>query len=325
MGPSWTQLEAQKQLLLARSLAPNSINTYRTGINQFLNFCAQFGVRPLPLSENVLENFCVSLSNRVSHKSIKVYLCGIQFLSKVNGFKSLIEHMLRLEYVLKSIRRFQGNRFNRPTRPPVTWQMLRLISDFLMRTESLFNRDMLLSAILLAFFGMLRVSEYTAPTVPSYDADTHLSIADVTINWQRRVASIRIKKSKTDPFRQGVTIRIAVLDHYLCPVHALIRYLIRRGPAPGPLFIFQNGHFLTRARILNVLTSSLPHVPHINTHSFRRGGASALADANTPSHIIQIMGRWKSSAYMDYIQLTDDFLISAQLSMSNNEVGKSNK
>ena len=226
-------------MLLARSLAPNSINTYRTGINQYLEFCATFGVRPLPLSENILENFCVSLSNKISHKSIKVYLCGIQFFSKINGFRSLIEHMLRLEYVNKAIRRFQGNRFNRPTRPPVTWQMLRLISDFLVRTESPFNRDMLLSAILLAFFGMLRVSEYTAPTVRSYDADTHLSIADVTINWQRQVASIRIKKSKTDPFRQGVTIRIGVLDHYLCPVHALIRYLIRRGPAPGPLFILQ--------------------------------------------------------------------------------------
>ena len=325
MGPSWTQLEAQKQLLLARSLAPNSINTYRTGINQYLEFCARFGTRPLPLSENVLENFCVSLSNRISLKSIKVYLCGIQYLSKINGFRSLIEHMLRLEYVLKAIRRSQGNKFNRPTRPPVTWHMLRLISDFLLRTESPFNRDMLLSAVLLAFFGMLRVSEYTSPTYRSFDEDTHLSVADVFINWQRRIALIRIKKSKTDPFRQGVTIRIGVLDHHLCPVHALVRYLLRRGPAPGPLFIFQNGQYLTRSRILDVLTSSLPHVPHINTHSFRRGGASALADANTPSHIIQIMGRWRSNAYMDYIQLTDDFLISAQLTMSNNEVSKQNK
>ena len=57
MGPSWTQLEAQKQLLLARSLAPNSLNTYRTGINQYLRFRGNFGIRPPPLSENVLENF----------------------------------------------------------------------------------------------------------------------------------------------------------------------------------------------------------------------------------------------------------------------------
>ena len=117
MGPSWTQLEAQKQLLLARSLAPNSINTYRTGINQYLRFCGNFGIRPLPLSEKVLENFCVSLCHRISHKSIKVYLCGVQYLSKINGYRSLIEHMLRLDYVIKAIRRFQGNKFNRPARP----------------------------------------------------------------------------------------------------------------------------------------------------------------------------------------------------------------
>ena len=321
MGPSWTQLEAQKQLLLARSLAPNSLNTYRTGINQYLRFCGSFGIRPLPLSENVLENFCVSLCHRISHKSIKVYLCGVQYLSKINGFRSLIEHMLRLDYVIKAIRRFQGNKFNRPARPPVTWQMLCDICAFLAGTEQPFNRDMLISAVLLAFFGLLRVSEYTTPSASFFDEDTHLSPADVTFNWKRRVALIRIKKSKTDPFRQGVTIRVGILDHYLCPVHALLRYLVRRGPAPGPLFIFQDGTFLTRAKVLNVLTSSLPHVPHVNTHSFRRGGASALADANTPSHVIQIMGRWKSNAYMEYILLTDEFLISAQLSMSH-EVSK---
>ena len=195
--------------------------------------------------------------------------------------------------------------------------MLREICAFLAATEQPFNRDMLISAVLLAFFGLLRVSEYTTPSASFFDEETHLSLADVNFNWERRVALIRIKKSKTDPFRQGVTIRVGILDHYLCPVHALLRYLVRRGPAPGPLFIFQDGKYLTRAKVLNVLTSSLPHVPHVNTHSFRRGGASALADANTPSHVIQIMGRWKSNAYMEYILLTDEFLISAQLSMSH--------
>ena len=307
-----------KNLLLDRALAPNSLDTYKVGIKQYLAFCDQFGINPLPLSEPVLENFCALLGQRIAHKSIKVYLAGVQFYSKIKGGTVLIKNMLRLEYVLMAIRRAQGNSFARPTRTPISLQMLEEIVAFIYTTESPFDRRMLTAAVLLAFFGLLRVSEYTSPSTSNYDSSVHLSLDDVTIDWDRRVALVRIKKSKTDPYRQGVTVRIGILDHYLCPVHALVSYILVRGPSPGPFFRFQNGAFLTRARIVDLLVRSLPHIPNVNTHSFRRGGASALADANTPAHIIQILGRWRSNAYREYIQLTDQFLIQANLNMVRN-------
>ena len=121
--------------------------------------------------------------------------------------------------------------------------------------------------------------------------------------------------SKTDPFREGVRIKITVLDHYLCPVHALANYMVRRGNGPGPFFIFQNGAFLTRGRIVDLLHRALPDVLNINTHSFRRGGATALAAAGMPAHIIMIMGRWKSDAFAKYIEIPDDYIANAHHSM----------
>ena len=118
LRPSERTLEAQKALLLLRTLAPSTCNTYQVGIKQYLAFCLHNQVSPLPLSEVVIENFCVSWYARISYKSIKVYLCGVQFWSKLNGGRELIEQMPRLEYVLKAIRRAQGNSFNRPARPP---------------------------------------------------------------------------------------------------------------------------------------------------------------------------------------------------------------
>jgi hypothetical protein len=43
------------------------------------------------------------------------------------------------------------------------------------------------------------------------------------------------------------------------------------------------------------------------THSLRIGGATALAVAGTPHHIIQQFGRWKSNQFLKYIRrsLTD--------------------
>ena len=110
----------------------------------------------------------------------------------------------------------------------------------------------------------------------------------------KRVASVNIKQSKTEPFPQEVTVRLGVIAHKPCLVRALARYLAVRGLQPEPLFIFRNGMFLTRAPVLHILTHSLPDVPFvINTHYFRRGGASALGSAGTSGDLIKLLGRLK--------------------------------
>jgi len=91
---------------------------------------------------------------------------------------------------------------------------------------------------------------------------------------------VKIKASKTDPFRSGCIIRLAAIPHNaLCPVTVMRRYLAVRGLRVGPLFIFHNGAFLTRKFGVAFLHISLPGVPNINTHSFRIGGASAALSA----------------------------------------------
>ena len=115
---TWHHIEYQKYVFLASSLAPNSFSTYKSGLNNYLKFCSLFNVPPFPLSESVLENFCVFLQVKVAYKSIKVYLCGVQFYSYLNGYNEEIADMDRLHYVLQGIRRSQGNSRTRPLRPP---------------------------------------------------------------------------------------------------------------------------------------------------------------------------------------------------------------
>ena len=43
---------------------------------------------------------------------------------------------------------------------------------------------------------------------------------------------------------------------------------------------------------------------HFHTHSFRIGGASALAARGVPDHVIQCVGRWKLLAFWAYIRLS---------------------
>ena len=44
-------------------------------------------------------------------------------------------------------------------------------------------------------------------------------------------------------------------------------------------------------------------VNKFSSHSLRIGDASALAAAGTPSWVIQLTGRWKSLAFLQYIRL----------------------
>ena len=110
---------------------------------------------------------------------------------------------------------------------------------------------------------------------------------------------IRIKQSKTDPFRQGVYIYLGRTDNNICPVKAILPYLALRGNVPGPLFILKNGRRLTRQIFSVTLDGLLEELhfkkEHLNTHSFHIGAA-------TSAKAIQMLGRWKSNAYKLYIQ-----------------------
>ena len=241
---------------------------------------------------------------------METYLDGVQCWSKMNGFREEKKHMPRLKYVLMGINRIQGQSHVRPVRPPITWDRLNAIISFIFHTESGHNQAMFSAAILIAFFGMLRVSEFTSPSAFYFNQNIHLSSNDVFIDFQRNLAFIYLKFCKTDQFGVGTTIRVSRLNHQLCPVLALHRYLNIRGPHPGPLFIFSDGFYFTRAD-LSTLTQALPHVANINTHSLRRGGASALAAAGVSHEIIKTLGRWKSDAYKRYIELSDFSVINA--------------
>ena len=57
---------------------------------------------------------------------------------------------------------------------------------------------------------------------------------------------VTVKASKTDPFRQGVVLHVGASGDSLCPVAAVLDYMVARGGKAGPLFMWKDGRFLTR-------------------------------------------------------------------------------
>ena len=71
----------------------------------------------------------------------------------------------------------------------------------------------------------------------------------------------------------------------------------------GPLFTFQNGRFLIRRDINNLLLSTTDGVANVSSHSLRIGAASTAAAAGCPKWLIQALGRWSSDCFREYIRI----------------------
>ena len=148
--------------------------------------------------------FASHLANTVSYKPVKLYLVAVQDLHRELKFPLKLTDMHRLQKVLTSIKRLtppkQLDRF------PITLSVLHSIHSYL-KPEFFYNLDyvMLWAAFSLAFFGFLRSSEFTCNG--PFDPSVHLTSTDITVVPNSHSPShllVRIKQSKTDPFRQGL-------------------------------------------------------------------------------------------------------------------------
>ena len=196
-------------------------------------------------------------------------------------------------------------------RLPITPDIMSVIRSGL---PSSADGNMIWAACCVGFFGFLRAGEFTTPSLEAYDASVHLSLSDVALDSHSTPSLIRlcIKASKTDPFRKGVDIFLGRTSSSLCPVKAMIAYLPMRGPAPGPLFVFQDGTILSRSRLVSAIRTCLSAAGMEEgaycSHSFRIGAATTAAKKGVKDSIIQILGRWQSSAYLRYVRIPRETL-----------------
>ena len=116
--------------------------------------------------------------------------------------------------------------------------------------------------------------------------------------------------AKNDQQRLGSSTVIGRVNGPTCPVNAMWQYFQYAKPPPdGPLFVTKTGalHYSTALKILRVL---IGHGWSLyGLHSFRVGGAQALALAGRSVVYIMARGRWKSSDSVSrYVAAPDDVL-----------------
>ena len=146
---------------------------------------------------------------------------------------------------------------------------------------------MLWAVVCMCYFGCTRAGEITAPERGSFDPRAHLTFKDVMVDNadKPRMITVTIKVSKMDQFREGVDIHLGWTGQKLCPVAAVLAYLVRRKEGPGPLFRFEDGRPLTRTRLVQEVRA-----------------ATTAAEHGVEDSAIKVLGRWRSNTYQRYIR-----------------------
>ena len=239
-------------------------------------------------------------------------MAGIRFAHTENSLPDPFQEAPLLHLLLRGIKRTVG--LTSRQRLPVTMTPLRQIKEELARAPDILPSDklMLWSAFTLAFYGFLRSSEFTAPSATQFNQLVHLSNTDVSFTPEGCL-TLHLKSSKTDPYRQGCSLLLAPSHHSVCAVRALRKYLALH-PTRGasPLYVFESGHYLTRAKVTTILRTLLQRLG-ISTelyasHSFRIGAATSAAEAGLPPWLIQTLGRWSSNCFTLYIRTPPSLL-----------------
>ena len=136
------------------------------------------------------------------------------------------------------------------------------------------------------------------------------------------MVQFHLKKSKCDQFGVGSDIVLGRTATPICPVEATLRYIEKRGSQSGPFFLKAEKEVVTKpwfvAQIREIL--GILGFPQKNYagHSFRIGAATTAAAMGIADSTIQTLGRWHSSAFLQYIRTPKERLaaLSATLAQS---------
>ena len=265
----------------------------------------------LPITREELVEFIAHLSLTGKKAStIGSYISGLAFLHKSKNFQDPSDC-----FVVRKL--LEGCKRDQPGKPdgrrPLTLDLLKqALNGLKVSCYSLYETAMFQAAMVLAFYGFLRVGEFTAVS-SNRSSGRVLQLNDIVLmptqgQNSKKCVHVTIRYSKTDQRGKSTTLIIPeTADQATCPVRALTRYLAMRTPGAGQLFWHFDKSPLTRYQFASILKKALNirkvYNVGITTHSLRIGACTHFAMAGYSDDDLMRMGRWSSSAYQRYIRI----------------------
>lgn len=263
----------------------------------------------MPTTEDKATGYVVTLAcGGVKAATAKFHLAGLrQAHIKAGLTPPNWGKMAKLAQIRRGWERWEvSNGPKSLVRHPVRWHHMKALQVAWAKEKE--RGCMLWAAACMCFFGCLRAGEALAPETGEFDVGAHLAWADVEIGSRdgKQVIRVRIKESKTDKLRKGAYVWLESVEGPVCPVTAVMTFMVDRRAGPGPFFVDGQGVALTRSVFVKEVKSALESQgwssDGISGHSFRIGAATAAAAGGATDEEVKALGRWKSREYQGYIR-----------------------
>ena len=304
------RLDEQCIKTLQHIFRPNTARNYRSRMNGYFRFCHFYQLRALPATEWNLIRYVRYLGNGLtSYDSLAGYLSTVKRAHELGGFEfPQNTHLLKAE-MLALKRELAG-----PVKkaPPVTPVILSDIYKYVNLQEDL--EALCYAGLVLGFCLFLRRSNLVPESEDKFNPDEQLTRGDI---WQYTwLTMVDIRWSKTDQFKDRVLNLplVPAKNKTICAVF-WVKYILNRfkGGAKDPLLGYnKNGRMipLTCEVFSRQLKSWIDKTGRngeaYTLHGLRRAGTNQALLAGICGEDLQLMGGWRSQAYMSYIDLNLD-------------------
>jgi len=307
VNPTANKLLKETLVLIDGAYAPSTIRAYKTNFEQFIHFCEDGDVSPLPAKPQDIARYISKLtSSGLKSSSIRISIAAISSIHKLNLLDDPTQHptvKIELRRMHRTLGRYSHQAFG--ITAPILEKMLCATSN---NIRGIRDRALLL----LAYDSMCRRSELVS-----------LRITDIQIDELENCTQmkVRLRKSKTDQELQGKWIFLTQRS-----ADAITLWLNQSKLRDGFLFRgINNAIDITQElkssqinRIYKHLAkeANLPKeiIDHISGHSMRVGVAQDLLRSGASMPMIMNKGRWsKTDTVMRYLENTSSFLIGSAL------------
>ncbi len=299
-------MEPTARYLLTGAKAPRTLIAYEQA---WKNYCCYLADYDLEHSEVALGNYiCALFDNDYKGSTITSKISAITYACGLNGLEDYGKSTLIKELLKGARARTKTPDTRKPFTEAILASLMRAVHWIVMSDA---QQTLYKCIFAWAYYGALRVSEYTKSTLtdhnllrqniwPAYDTDD--------IVYKLRFDSYKGSADGNDcDFIMGPSS-----SYETCPVRLMHRYLAYRGDEPGPLFL-EHGKPIKPKTVSDILAACLRFLgmdsKTYTPHSFRIGRCTQWALQGISDTEIKAKGRWNSDAHLKYVRMGEIVLL----------------
>jgi hypothetical protein len=296
---SYERLLRERAIAIASAVEPASALSYSSAVTSYFNFCSSHSL-PVEPTPDTLSLFTVYMAHHIKPKSVSSYLSGIcnQLEPFFPDVRSHRRHWL-VTKTLAGCRKMLPSTTSR--KRPITRTELASVAQRYTPPASL-DDALFLAILLTSFHGLLRLGESTWPDNKTL-CDYRKVVMRSSVSIHPSSFEFVLPGHKADRLFEGSKVLIQstnLADDALGPFKTYLALRDHHFPLRPELWIKEDRSIPTRAWFLHRFHQHFSG--NVGGHSLRAGGATALAEAGIPPHMIQAIGRWSSEAFQIYIR-----------------------